>query len=96
MSVLHLIFNSISDQDALNRCIELAQQDDEILLLENGVYCAQHPKGIQQLTNANVQTYVLSSDAQSRGIAIAAPFTAIDQTTFVQLTVKHQKSISWY
>lgn len=83
--MLHII----NKADLLNSCLRVAQSDDAILLIEDGVLAA-----IQSL---KLKTYALESDLIARGLltSIAPEVQIIDYAGFVDLTVQYHPIQSW-
>lgn len=90
--MLHIIKTVSALEDAFALCGE----QDDILLIEDAVYAAnpQH-QAFSQVKHSNV--YVLESDIQARGMTnrISPSVTVVDYVGFVELTAKHDKSLTW-
>lgn len=91
---LHIIKSHHESSKSLHQCLSFAQNDDVLLLIEDGVYSA-----LQSTLSVNIKNpcYVLKADLEARGILneIAAHFQIIDYDGFVELTEQHKKIISW-
>ncbi|OOQ65415.1 sulfurtransferase complex subunit TusB [Vibrio parahaemolyticus] len=90
--MLHII-KTVS---ALEDACALYSEQDAVLLIEDAVYAAnpQH-KAFSQIKHAAV--FALKSDIQARGMAnrIGPSVTVVDYVGFVELTAKHDKSLTW-
>ncbi len=64
--------------------LALADQDDAILLIEDGVYL-----------DSERPSYVLKADLEARGLAARANQTVIDYDGFVDLCTQYSKVITW-
>jgi tRNA 2-thiouridine synthesizing protein B len=88
-STLHILNRGPNQPDLLRHLLDAFSEGDEILLIEDGVYWGsdhfaahfnhQRPK-------------VLAPDAQARGLELKG---LIDDGEFVDLCVKHARSVSW-
>lgn len=86
--MLHIIQTHLSQAD-LARLIDLAQEDDAIVLMDDGVY------NQTQLTKPHGPIYVMQSHIEMRGL-VAKQFTKpLDMEGLVQLTINHPSSVSW-
>jgi len=88
--ILHT-FNSIK---ALQVCSLFVQEDDQVLFIEDGVYC---------LLNENVPVnssnlHALEADINSRGLAerIDSRINRISYETFVQLCCEADSVSNWF
>ena len=54
---------------AVTRCLDVLDENDAILLLEDGVYLLQDHGALQNLPEA-IKVFALSDDLSARGIAI--------------------------
>ncbi len=90
--MLHII-KSVS---ALVDAVALCSEQDEILLIEDAVYAAnpQH-QAFSHVKHSRV--FALESDSQARSMAnrISPSITVVNHSGFVELTVKHDKSLTW-
>ena len=81
---LHLVFNTAGYEACLKRKLN----DDPIILLGDGVYCANMPD--------KDSIHVLEVDAQVRGMSLAqSKAKPIDYDAFVALTELHSPVVSW-
>lgn len=88
---LHIVSQSPYQGSALEECLEIIAPDDEILLIGEGVYACQGPICDKLATHP---LYALEPDLLARGIKTT--ITGIDYQRFVELTVIHPHSISWF
>lgn len=97
--VLHIISCSpTTGSGAFAAGFKIASVSDAILLTGNAVYAAlphgeQHPL----IELAPCPVYALKDDLQARGVVgVSDAITVIEHPQWVQLTVEHEKSISWF
>lgn len=96
--MLHTINKSPFQADSFETCLSYAQENDPILLIEDGVYAAlkggKYEEALKEQSSKNT-FYALSSDLKARGLdSIVEQVTVIDYTGFVELAEKHQVN-SW-
>ncbi len=87
MGTLHLV----NHPDALGGCLAVAGVDDEILLLENGVYAAIAGQAPDRPLHA------LEVDVRARGIGarLAGQVDVISDAGFVVLVERHSPVVTW-
>jgi sulfur relay protein TusB/DsrH len=86
--MLHIIQTHLSQAD-LARLLELAQEDDAIVFMDDGVY------NQTQLTKPHCPIYIMQSHTEMRGLAANKFTKPLDMTGLVQLTINHPNSVSW-
>jgi len=97
--ILHTI-NKTSSHESLNQQLsDTVDACDSVILIENGAYQAQQltstPVNHWSQTAKNI--YVLERDALARGVSMSIDkINYIDYTKFVELSLLHDKVISWY
>lgn len=89
---LHLVFSTPTNTSALSDCQKYANENDMIVLIEDGVYSIQIPEYKQLLNNLNWKA--LNSDLRARGLSIDSSQT-INYEKLVELTLQYDKTISW-
>lgn len=89
---LHLIQKSPFSSSVLKDCLNLINEDDCILLMQDGVYAQQDP-ALLALSNV---TYIIEDDATARGIQSHNHTQCINYQDFVELCAKSDNVISWY
>lgn len=90
-STLHILNRGPNQPDLLQHLLDTLSEGDQILLIEDGVYWAsEHFAGRFQLA----QPLILEADAQARGLTNLCGKT-VDDAGFVDLCVKHRRSVSW-
>jgi len=97
--ILHTLNKAPSHEALSKQLADIADTGDSILLIEDGVYhCLSSTLLTDEYAKENkVQVYALSEDALARGISIDNNnITFIDYAKFVELTLTHDKVISWY
>lgn len=92
VATLHIL-NKLAQP--LELCLSALAQGDSVILIEEAVYALLQPELMKQLSNS-ASLYVLDTDAKARGIAFVDTVSAVNYEQFVDLTVQHDKSISWY
>ena len=100
MSILHTVNKSPFDKNSLSRCIDYAQADSAILLIEDGVYGAMKGTNVaDQVAGLDgVSVYILGPDMQARGInedALLPGISVVDYAGFVDLVTEKDKVQSW-
>ena len=85
MATLHLVNNPT----ALQSCLDVASDDDSVLLIEDGVYCATG--------NVTKSLLVLATDVEARGLKqrIANTAESINYDKFVALVETHKPIVTW-
>jgi len=97
MSILHTINTSPFQTHALQQCLILLNEQDDILLIEDAVIAAQakHPM-FEQLNKLAEQgrLKVLAPDLEARSIKNIIGQTC-SYSGFVALVAKHQSQMAW-
>lgn len=98
--MLHIVYQSPSESQALANCLAVCKAEDAILLIENGVFCAlRDSTSGHQLTHcaAHKKIFVLAPHAVERGISLRLMnnIYLIDFGGFVDLTVEHHSVLRW-
>ena len=92
-ATLHIVNKSPFSHRGLQRCLDLAQKEDGIILIEDGVY------GCQQLQTdpraGDLKCYALQEDCQARN-ADTGSIDQVDYDGFVALCSTYQKTVSWF
>ena len=91
---LHIIKSAKAD--SILQILELATEDDQILLVEDGCYLYSLAK--DKLAEACTSIFALSDHMQARGLSDKAKKSGIELIDFKQwvlLTHKHPQSTSW-
>lgn len=91
---LHLVFTSPNNSSALRDCLNNFQEQDGLILLEDGVLAITN-FAQQSLPLNNKPCFALESDLKARGIEHLCPLPIISYDDFVELTLKYNKTISW-
>lgn len=92
MTTLHLV----SHPDALERGIASASAGDALLLIGDGVYAAIGPGAWPPALT--IPAYALDEALHLRGLdadRIAPAVRRLDYPGFVDLTVQHERIVSW-
>ena len=85
--MLYLIESHLN-RDALQGLQHQVQTGDDIVFLNDGVYCLA-------VLNANAHNiHALTAHAQLRGVAVAEEVNSIDMMDLVALSVKHPTSVT--
>ncbi len=102
MSTLHIINKSSFTHNTLRSCIAVCSDQDSLLLIEDGVFGALQgapdAKALQSLIDRNIIVYALSADVSARALTqkIESKIRLITYEEFVQLTIDHNCTQSWY
>ena len=91
--VLHLVNNSHS---ALQQCLHYLGPQDSLLLIQDGVFASAAEQAL--IGPYKDRVYALEDDLQQRGLDKKAPdwLQRIGYSGFVELTVSHAKTQSWF
>ncbi|MGF1698679.1 sulfurtransferase complex subunit TusB [Vibrio lamellibrachiae] len=88
----------ISKPENVMLAAQFTTDADELLLMQSAVYLS-NPKHYQYILLKSLPCSIsaLVEDLQARGVeaSVAHGIQVIDMDQFVDLTVKHTKSISW-
>ena len=92
--MLHTINKSPFQANSLESCLRFAQDQDPVLLIEDGVYAAQSGSKAEEMVKSSIgknPIYALSGDLNARGVKrIIEGVTVIDYEGFVELVESHQ------
>ncbi len=97
--ILHLVSKSPTQNDALDRCLSVINDQDQLLLLQEGVYAGiQHSDSLKKISTVKITVFALNDDVCARGLTNHwdSVIECIDYATFVTLTEKASKVISWF
>ena len=89
MNTLHTVNKS---GQPLELCLRSADEQDAILLIEDGTYCLLN----QSEPLSACRVYVLEADANARGIVCPDNASGINYAQFVELTANYSKTLSWF
>jgi len=95
--MLHIINKSPIESNQLVRCLEYISDGDSLVLIENGVYAATMPSGLEQLP-VDIELCVLEADIEARGLdkdRIAGHYKIINYHDFVKRVTQHPVNQSW-
>lgn len=102
MTTLHILNKSPQHAFPASQCRQFYSQGDAILLIEDAVYHAL-PDTFNKLCKAMAFTtpppiYALKDDLDARGIFSSADkdIKVVSYHEFVELTMQHNKTSSWY
>ena len=88
MSALHLIFS----QQGLVSCELLKTDQDKVILLGDGVYCAIGAPSADK----SFQFHILKDDFDARGLEAQKSLRFISYDQMVDLCVQNTPIVSWY
>lgn len=91
---LHILNTSPSDTQTFRSCSDALTEQDTLLLIENAVYWLL-PQHRQALARLPAQVLVLAPDRAARGVE-AGTVSEVDDAGFVELTLKHERVVSWF
>lgn len=95
--ILHIVNPSPFDNNALTDCLKHVSEQDSILLTEDAVVAADKSSPwLEQLMAHKV--YVLTNDVKARGLVnrVHEHFSLASDDDFVELSIAHSSSMSWY
>lgn len=101
MSTLHTVNKSPFATGSLLSCLNHCRDGDAVLMIEDGVYGALAGTRISdevQASTKQVSLYVLSPDAQARGLDKArylSEINGVDYDGFVDLVAEHSRTQAW-
>ncbi len=91
--MLHIVNKSPFSNGNLDTCLRIAQADDPILLIEDGVFAVQKGtslEGRMKQTMGQHPVYALQSDLKARGIdGVVDGVKVCDYAGFVELVEQH-------
>lgn len=97
--VLHTVNSSPTQSRCLEDCLRLISPPAVLLLIEDGVYGATtaHQALLDQLPE-EINCAVLQPDVDARGLRplLSERFELVDDSGFVDLTIKCDRIQSWY
>lgn len=91
---LHILNTSPSDRNTFLSCSHALTDEDVLLLIEDGTYWLL-PHHRSELARIPARVVALSPDRQARGIE-AENLIEVDDAGFVELTIKHERVVSWF
>jgi len=97
--ILHTLNKTSGHIDINKQLSATVSNTDSIILIENAVYQAPTctHRSIGHWSNIVSKVYVLEEDAIARGISLDLPMISyVNYHDFVELSLSHQKVISWY
>lgn len=101
MSTLHTVNKSPFATGSLASCLGHCKEGDAILLIEDGVYGALTGTLVADQVaqkNGSVAIYVLSADADARGLVgerLIKGINGVDYDGFVDLVADHDRTQAW-
>ena len=94
--ILHIISKSPFSHSALSDAIPLINDNDSVILIDDGVYAAaDNSQYSSELALDKANWHALDCDIQTRGLTTSRIKT-VTMKDFVNLTIKADKTISWY
>lgn len=98
--MLHIINKSPRNNSCFKECLESCTKESSILFIEDGVYACSslNNNEYHQVQDKNIKLYALKADLQARGLIELKNhnFSIVDDQGFVELTINHHSSQSWY
>ena len=87
---LLVVLHTINKTEALTLCRDLIEENDKVVLLEDGVYLA--------LQTLPFRAFAINVDVEARGLShrITKETTKIDYVDFVNLCIEADKTCSWF
>ena len=95
---LHIIHKSAHSHASAQDALALINQQDAVILIDDGTYNAVADTQISQAFSAKSQhCYYLQEHAQARGLnTLSEHFKACSMSDFVNLSLSAKNNISWY
>lgn len=96
--ILHIINKSPFSHHSLNSCLKNLNEEDSILLIEDGVFLLTNPNIEPALDMSNTKLHALKNDMTSRGVGALAHQNIgyVDYSGFVDLVCEHSKTMTWF
>jgi tRNA 2-thiouridine synthesizing protein B len=97
--ILHTVNKSPYADKTLQSCLKAANDNDTLLLIEDGVYGALKGGEYSDLVDsAGPRIVALSPDLEARGLLdkLLSSVDTVDYAGFVELTLTHDKVVSWF
>jgi tRNA 2-thiouridine synthesizing protein B len=96
MSTLHII-NTPQSQSDLSLHLQRFDNGDAVIFIQDGCYSLLNHQVSSVLNTSIVKAYAIEADMNARAVSRqnALAFDIIDYDAFVDLTLSHQKTISW-
>ena len=101
MSTLHTVNKSPFGNGSLASCLAHCKDGDAVLMIEDGVYGGLAGTAVADVVSqkaGSVAIYVLSADAEARGLAadkLLQGIKGVDYDGFVDLVADHDRTQSW-
>jgi tRNA 2-thiouridine synthesizing protein B len=100
MSELHTVNKSPFEKNSFDSCVAYAKEGSAILLIEDGVYAAMQGTKFADVVSglSGVKVCVLGPDLKARGLSadkVVSGVEVVDYAGFVDLSVEHDKVVSW-
>jgi len=95
MTTLHTLNQAPSNVNLMQSCVSSLQPDDTLLLIEDGVYWLLNAHRAK--LPAALKIKALRLDAQARGLTpLVSEVDLIEMDEFINLSVLHNKIVSWF
>lgn len=92
--MLHIYRHSTNSASLLETCLNELAPNDDLLLIEDGIYHSLNPSAaLCQLAELK-RLYVLSDDLKARGVNLKIG-QLIEMQAWVELTARHDNSLTW-
>jgi len=100
MSELHTVNKSPFEKNSFDSCVAYAKEGSAILLIEDAVYAAMQGTSFEgKVTGLDgVKLYALGPDLNARGLSadkVISGVEIVDYAGFVELSIEHDKVVSW-
>lgn len=95
--VLHVFAKGINHSSKLEKCLAVASSEDAVIFIEDGVFWSSPSPMSTKFLHGECNFYYLCEDAEIRGIEQFLPYAKpVTYEGFVDLTVVHKNSVSWF
>ena len=92
MATLHLFTAGLAAATRLDTLLAALSADDCVLLLDDGVLWAAHPRWD---AGCAAPVYVLADQARARGATLQSGIQAIDTAQWLALACQHERCLTW-
>lgn len=98
MKTLHII-NAPQTIIGFNPLLSRFSLNDGVIFIQDGCYSLNAPAIIEQLQQHDIVVFAIADDLRARNVqidhSVNAAVNPVDYNDFVDLTLAHNKTISW-
>ena len=99
MTILHIIQQSPQQTSSLKNCLQRIGDQDAVILIEDAVYALLYQQDAHwQSLSSDIMIFALQEDILARGLdgLTLRPHQSVNYNGFVDLSVKYDKSQTWF